>query len=343
MGGEAMKDLFAKCGFNCGHCPAYKENAKTKRDKQRGSEGWKKYYNFRLSLDRMYCDGCQTPDRENPVLLNPACITRKCAQTNEAETCAHCSEYSACMHELRVFSQDITREKIEARRGAPIPEKDYLAFVEPFEHLNHLDQIRASLKSKDIVKPEILSLGPKIAGFPEDLPFSREKTAAFRSLYQTLSTVASLSGNTYAQQLELKKRKDYLFKLLWTFGLSAELKEENGSHLVMDSKTYYAQKLPGHLRTVVMNLEFLKRQGVLGEIVSLTKEKYGQKGWLTPMAWLRKEGWLLKMSFDDKAGGGSALKALQDYVAILNEKNDERPLKYFKKVDMNPLLDKEGE
>jgi len=334
-----MKDLFAKCGFNCGHCVAYKENAKTKQDKQRGSDGWKKYYNFRLSLDRMYCDGCQTPDEENPVLLNPACITRRCAQTNRVETCAHCSEYRVCMHELRVFSQDITREKIEARRGAPIPENDYLAFVEPFEHLNHLDQIRASLKPKDIIKAEILAVKPKIAGFPEGLPFSKEKMSAFKALYRLLSTVASLSGNTYAQRVELKKRKDYLFKLLWSFGLFGELKEENGSYLVMDSETYYAQKLTGHLRTVVMNLGFLKRHGVQGEIVSLTKEKYGQKGWLTPMAWLRKEGWLLKMSFDDKAGGGPALKALQDYVAILNEKYSEKALKYFKKVDMNSLVD----
>jgi hypothetical protein len=334
-----MKDLFAKCGFNCGHCVAYKENAKTKEDRQRGSDGWKKYYNFRLSLDRMYCDGCQTPDGENPVLLNPACLIRKCALINGVETCAHCSEYSACMHELRVFSQDITREKIEARRGAPIPEKDYIAFVEPFEHLNHLDQIRASLNPKDIVKAEIITVEQRITDFPDAFPFSREKKLAFKALYKILAAVASLSGNTYAQQVELKRRKDYLFKLLWSFGLSGELKEENGSHLVIDSQTYFAQKLPGHLRTVVLNLEFLKRHGAQGEIVSLTKDKYGQKGWLTPMAWLRKEGWFLKISFDDKAGGSSALKALQDYVGILNEKYGEKALKYFKKVDMNPLLD----
>lgn len=338
-----MEDLFAKCGFNCGHCVAYKENAKTEEDRQRGSEGWKKYYNFRLSLDRMCCDGCQMPDEENPVLLNPACITRKCALINGVETCAHCSEYRACMHELRVFGQDISREKIEARRGAPIPEKDYVAFVEPFEHLNHLDQIRASLKPKDIVKAEILSAKPKITGFPDALPFSKKEKLAWKALYQILAAVASLSGNTYAQQVELKRRRDYLFKLLWTLGLSGELRKENGSHLVMDSETYYAQNLPGHLRTVVLNLEFLRRHGAQGEIVSLTKEKYGQKGWLTPMAWLRKEGWLLKMSFDDKAGGGPALKALQDYVAILNEKYEEKALKYFKTVDMNPLLDKESE
>ncbi|NIM89905.1 MAG: hypothetical protein GTO17_03045 [Candidatus Aminicenantes bacterium] len=47
------------------------------------------------------------------------------------------------------------------------------------------------------------------------------------------------------------------------------------------------------------------------------------------------------MSFDDKAGGGPALKGVQDYVAILNEKYSEKALRYFKKVDMNLLVDKE--
>ncbi|NIM89904.1 MAG: hypothetical protein GTO17_03040 [Candidatus Aminicenantes bacterium] len=61
-------------------------------------------------------------------------------------------------------------------------------------------------------------------------------------------------------------------------------------HLVLDSETYYAQKLTGHLRTIVLNLEFLRKHGAQAEIVSLTQERYGQKGWLTPMAWLRKEG-----------------------------------------------------
>jgi hypothetical protein len=337
-----MKDLFAKCGFNCGHCAAYKENAKTEEDRQRGSDGWKKYYNFRLSLDRMYCDGCQVPDEENPVLLNPACLIRKCALINRVETCAHCSEYHACMHELRIFSLDISRKKIEARIGTLIPEEDYLAFVEPFEHLNHLDQIRASLKPKDVVKAEVSTLMPSITDFPGELPFSKKKMSAFKALYQLLAAVASTSGDTYAQQVELKKRKDYLFKLLWTFGLYGELKEENGSRLVMDSKTYYAQKLPGHLRTVALNLELIKRYGAQGEIVSLTKEKYGKKGWLTPMAWLRKKGWFIKMSFDDKAGGGPALRALKDYAAKLDEIYGQKALKYFKKADMWCLKTRRG-
>ena len=41
---------------------------------------------------------------------------------------------------------------------------------------------------------------------------------------------------------------------------------------------------------------------------------------MTPKGALRKEGWFIKMSFDDKAGGESALEALQSYTARLHEK-----------------------
>jgi len=74
------------------------------------------------------------------------------------------------------------------------------------------------------------------------------------------------------------------------------------------------------------------------ELVPLTKEKYGKMGWLTPFGWLRKEGWSMRMSFDDKAGGVSALKALKSYTAGLNEKYDKKAFRYFKNVDMRVLM-----
>ena len=37
---DLMKDLFGKCGANCGHYPAYKENAKTVEARQRCRDGW---------------------------------------------------------------------------------------------------------------------------------------------------------------------------------------------------------------------------------------------------------------------------------------------------------------
>jgi len=96
---------------------AYKENVKTDEARQRGSDGWKKYYGFRIRLDQMYCDGCPTPDDENPVLLAPNCTTPKCAIISGVETCAHCSGFQAYMLDLRIFTPDINREKVEPHKA----------------------------------------------------------------------------------------------------------------------------------------------------------------------------------------------------------------------------------
>jgi len=332
-----MKDLFAKCGYNCGCCAAYRENAKTDKDRQRGSDGWKKYYNFRISLEKMYCDGCQTPDEENPVILGVGCRIRKCAIMNGVQTCAHCSEYITCMKDIRIHS-DIERKKIEDRMGTPIPEEDYIAFIGPFEHLRHLEKIRASLDPKDIKKAKVSTIKPRVVDFPDDLPFSPEETSAYRALYQLLVKIAFISGNTYAQQAELKKRKEYLFKLLWTFGVFGELKQEDGSHLKINSEIYFSHKFIGQWRKVSLCFEILKGYGVHCELVPLTKEMYGKDGWLTPMGWLKKSEWFIKMSFDNKAGGVSALQALKNYTARLEKEYGKQAFGYFKKADMQVLI-----
>lgn len=329
-----MKDIFAKCGYNCGYCAAYKENAKTEEARQRGSNGWKKYFNFRMRPEKMYCDGCQTPDEEKPVILGVGCKIRKCANINGVQTCAHCSEYKTCMKDIRIHS-DIDREKIEDRMGAPVPEDDYIAFIGPYEHIRNLDRIRASLDLKDIKEAKVSTIKPRVADFPTDLPFSKKEVIAYEALHKLLVNIASLSGKTFAQQAELKTRKDYLLKLLWTFGRLGEIKENEDSYLTVDSETYASQKLMGQLRKVNLCLETLEDNGVQCEVIPLTKENYGKDGWLTPMGWLRKSGWLIKMSFDDNAGGLSGLHALKDYVARLEQTYGKRAWGYFKKADMH--------
>jgi hypothetical protein len=332
-----MKDLFSKCGFNCSRCAAYKKNAKTDEDRLRGSDGWKRYYNFRIRPDRMYCDGCQTPDAQKPVLLAPGCTIRKCATMNGARTCADCSAFQACMHDLFIFEADVDRKEIEARIGRPIPEAEYRAFIEPHEHLKHLDKIRSSLDPKDIVEPKILTVKTKVADFPDNLPFSKKENSALKALHRVLANLIATGGDTYAQQVVLKKRKQYLLRLLWTFGLYGQLKRKGGSHLALDSETYFSQKLAGNLSRVLLHFDMLKRNGVRCVHVPLIKEKSAKKEWLTPMGWLRKEGWYLKMSFTEKAGGTSALKALQRYSAKLNEAYGKKAFRYFQMADMRVL------
>jgi len=224
------------------------------------------------------------------------------------------------------------RERIAARLGTPIPEEDYLGFVEPYEGIKHLDEIRASLGPEDIVEMTGASVKPSIVDFPDDLPFSKEEASAFETLHRLIAVIESFNGVSYARQAALKKRRRHLLKILWAFGLFGERKEEGGSHLVMDSETYLAQKIHSGYSRVKSYFKALKEYGVHCEHVPLTED-----GWLTPTGALRKRGWFMRMSFDDNVGGVSALEALQSYTAKLHEKHGERAFRYFSKADMRVL------
>ena len=322
-----MKDLFSKCGCNCGRCPSYKGNLQTDDDRQRCSDGWHKYLGFRLSPGKLrLCDGCQTPDDENPVRYQN-CYVRRCAVRNGIETCAHCSGYP-CEDVPKVSLSTDARERTAARLGTPIPEEDYLAFIEPYEGLKHLDEIRASLGPEDIVEMTKVSVKPGIVDFPDELPFSKKETLAFEAIHRLLATVGCADGVSYARQVKLKERRRHLLKILWAFGLFGELEEEDGSHLVMDSETYLAQKIHSGYSRIKDYFRVLEEYGVRCEHVPLTEE-----GWLTPGGALRREGWFMKMSFDDDAGGVSALEALQSYAARL-ENYGKRAFRYFSQADM---------
>lgn len=329
-----MKDWFSKCGANCGRCPAYEGNVKSYEDRQRCSDGWYKYLGVRLNPDRCYCDGCQTPDDRHPTLVygKYGCKIRQCAIKNGVETCAHCSGYP-CEAVRTQFSFDSgSRERIAARLGAPVPEEEYLTFIEPYELHKHLDEIRASLGPEDIVEMTKVSVKPKPVDFPADLPFSEDETSAFKALHKLLAVVGCVEGIPYARQAALEERRRHLLKMLWTFGLLGELQEEGGADLVIDGETYLAQKIQSNYTRVKDYFKALEEHGVHCAHFPLTEE-----GWLTPAGALRKEGWFIKMSFGDDAGGASAQKALQDYAAKLDAKYGKRAFRYFSRADMRVL------
>ena len=326
--------IFAKCGANCDRCPAYRENVRTADDRQRCSDGWHKYLGVRLSVQRCYCDGCQTPNDQNPVLVygKYGCKIRRCAVFNGVETCAHCSAYP-CEDVQAQFSFDSgSRERIAARLETPVPEDEYLTFIEPYELHKHLDEIRASLAPEDIVEMTPVSVKPRIVDLPDDLPFSQEEVSPFKALHRLLSAVGAVDGVSHVRQAALKERRRHLLKILWAFGLFGERKEEGGSHLVIDGETYLAQKIQSSYSRMKGYFNVLEEHGVHCEHVPLAEE-----GWLTPKGALRKEGWFIKMSFDDEAGGESALEALQSYTARLDEKYGKRAFRHFSTADMRAL------
>ncbi len=333
------KTIYAKCGFVCSSCAAYKDNVKNKEQRQRGSEAWKKFYGFKLKPENMYCDGCQVPDEKNKSKLMKymrTCPIRVCAFKNKIKTCAHCSEYRQCMYNLVIFYSGVNRKSVEKRVGAPISDKDYHDFVEPFENLKHLRKIRSSLKKKDIKKPAPVEMIPKVTHFTEKLRGSKKQVAAYKKLYTVLTKIAAITGKTYGQEAVLKKRRERLCKMVWTFGLYGQLKKRPRIHLYLDGSTYLDQKNTGHYATVQRYFKILKKYGVNCKIIPRVK-----KDWLTPMGWLQAKGkrekqtpWYLTVSFGQKAGGAVGLKILKTYVTKLKKKYGKPGLRYLMKAKM---------
>ena len=344
-----MSKLIAKCGMDCGTCPwgpYLRQNMTTEEFEQ-----YKKRAKEILGYTPMQkpCPTCQTPDEEIPKgsKLPPRnCLVRQCVNKIGVENCAYCSRFP-CGY-VKEHGTSWSREKIEKKHGAPILEEDYLTFVEPFEGLKHLEIIRASLNPEEIVDaPKIPSLKTKIVEFPKNLPFSKEETASFEAVHQLLATikrspVGLTDTDVFVQQQRLKNRIPHFLRLLWILGRFGEFKEEDGVHLVVDAKTYGANRGSekalaswSFMKDTVFKI--LPEFGVRCERVALTGVK--EKDLTTGTGYLRGKGWVMTMAFDEAVGGVAALKALQTYTKKLDQKYGKKAFRYFSNVGMRVLSD----
>jgi hypothetical protein len=329
-----MNGRFSKCGATCARCPAYRENASTPEDRQQCSDGWHKYLGVRLSVQRCYCDGCQTPDDRDPIFVigTRGCKIRRCAVFNGVETCAHCSAYP-CEAVRTQFSFDPgARERFAARFGAPIPEEEYLTFIEPYELHKHLESVRATLGPKDIVEMTPVPVKPRIVGFPPDLPLRDQEIGAFKALHHILADAGTAAAVPHAQRTALQRRRQHLLKILWAFGRLGESSTQGEPHLVLEGDVYLAQKIQSVYATLMDYFDTLHEYGVHCEHVPRV-----EAGWLTPKGALRRGGWDLRLSFSDQAGGPPVLKALITYVAKLDQAYGKQAFRRFSAADMRIL------
>ena len=133
-----MNEMTARCGYKCSLCAIYKDNLKGEEDRQRFRDALEKYYGEKLTVEQCYCDGCMTPDSENPVLITKDCTIRPCAISRGLASCAHCDDYPC----EDVAGKNIDYERVKERYGGPLPEEDYEKYVMPYESRKVLDEIR---------------------------------------------------------------------------------------------------------------------------------------------------------------------------------------------------------
>ncbi len=71
-----MGEIVSRCGFRCDQCLAYRPNAEANPvGRQELSDGWHKYFGFRIPAEEIICDGCLA---ESPRLIDKACPVRPC-------------------------------------------------------------------------------------------------------------------------------------------------------------------------------------------------------------------------------------------------------------------------
>jgi hypothetical protein len=249
---------------------------------------------------------------------------------------------------LKATSGVWNRENIENRLGAPISEEDYHAFVEPFEGISRLQTVRASLKPEEIIEPKkgASTSETGIADFPEDLPFSIEETESFRAVYNLLATIKRSplglrDTDTFAQQHTLENRRVHVLRFLWILGCYGKFEKEKDVSLVVDAGSYEANRgsekslaIWSFVKDTVFKV--LSEFGVCCERVALSGVK--EEDLATGTGYLRSRGWVMKMSFEEKIGGMTALKALQVYTRRLDEEYSKKAFQHFSNVDMQILL-----
>lgn len=203
------------------------------------------------------------------------------------------------------------RQRIEAHLEEKIPEEDYLTFVEPYEAVKHLKEIRKSLKPKDIKKPKkVKPIRARIVNFPENLPLSKKETNALEKIHGVLRQIMSAKANTYARQVLVKRRRHHILGFLWELGFHGEFMNK-GTQLVLDGRNYEDKWMIRKYDTtlhayITQSFRIFKELGVHGEF-----EKS------------EKKGWLLRLFFDERAGGKPALKIFKEYVTALTDKYGE--------------------
>ena len=125
-----MKEDIACCGYKCKICPAYKNNITDKDSQEKVSDGWFKYYGFRIPAEDIYCDGCLPTDCENPRRIDTKCPVRPCVLEKVIPNCAHCDRYVCDKLSTRIVNPD---EVVQKNKGE-IPEEDFDRFVRVISH-----------------------------------------------------------------------------------------------------------------------------------------------------------------------------------------------------------------
>ena len=131
-----MNAIISCCGMRCDLCMAFRPNIEANPDnRELISDGWHTYFDFRIPPEKILCDGCFS---SGGPTLDDECAVHPCVSSRDLRNCADCDDY-ICEKLDQIL---VTFESIQGKFDRPIPEKDRLRFIFPYENKNRLSELR---------------------------------------------------------------------------------------------------------------------------------------------------------------------------------------------------------
>jgi hypothetical protein len=259
------------------------------------------------------------------------CVVRKCALRSGMNTCASCSKYPCDELKQRTPGDGWAKRILD--KFPDIPKQDYRDCVEPYLGLRNLDAVRKRLRKKDAREPLPFKVNPQVREFPGGKMPARTANLALHGL---VTAIRRMPADTWAKHLALRKHKENMLRLLWTFGLHGRLKRKPAPHLEIRAEDFRDGRNLTHRATLEqVTVPLLRKAGATVKLVVLDRER-----WLTPTGAIRGEGMLMRLTLTAKAGGPPGLKALRTWCRALDRKHKRKGLAFFSTADMRILARK---
>lgn len=127
-----MDQIITRCGYCCDLCLAYKPNViENPANQNILSDGWYKYFGFRIPPEEIICDGCMS---EKPKLIDTRCPVRPCVIGRRIKNCSECPEMIC----EKLAERLVVYEEMIEKMGELIPDEDYQRFIRPYENRKRL-------------------------------------------------------------------------------------------------------------------------------------------------------------------------------------------------------------
>ena len=132
-----MEAILTRCGYRCDLCLAYRPNVESNpANQQKLSDGWFKYFGFRIPAEKIICDGCMA---EHPELIDRSCPVRPCVIEKRLDNCSQCEQYIC----EKLAERIVVYEEVKNHIGTEIPDDDRLCFIRPYENKERLESLTA--------------------------------------------------------------------------------------------------------------------------------------------------------------------------------------------------------